>query len=133
MGYPRKTCEKLVMAADEDGNISFAQIRKVFPNHDSSFFYDLIGDDFVRTFPMGMDTRTLNKYRYETVMLFWETRPNDYVRGYEFKDSDQFRLSVSGLNIRDDCLERMKDRRLAITAAVAGIIAAIASVIALLR
>ena len=121
------------MAADEDGNISFAQIRKVFPNHDSSFFYDLIGDDFVRTFPMDMDTRTLNKYRYETVMLFWETRPNDYVRGYEFKDSDQFRLSVSGLNIRDDCLERMKDRRLAIIAAVAGIIAAIASVIALLR
>ena len=46
MGYSHKTCERLVMAADKDGSITFAQIRMAFPDHESSFFYDLIGDAF---------------------------------------------------------------------------------------
>ena len=126
MGYSYKTCERLVMAADKDGNITFAQIRRAFPDHESSFFYDLIGDAFQTPYTIAMNPN-------RNVMLFWDECPKDYIEGYEFKDSDRFQLSVSGLNIRDECVERMKDHRLAKICAASSIIAAIASVIALLR
>lgn len=131
MGYSRKTCERLVMAADEDGRITFAQIRKVFPDWDSSFFYDMIGDNFAYS-PLLNDARMSEK-RFETVMLFWETCPEDYVKGYIFKDTDLFNLSVKGEDIRYAYRESLRNRRIAKTAAIASVIAAVASVIALLR
>ena len=67
------------------------------------------------------------------VMLYGDECPKEYIEGYEFKDSDRFQLSVSGLNIRDECVKRMKDRKLALIAAISGSIAAIASVASLLR
>ena len=126
MGYSHKTCERLVMAADKDGSITFAQIRRVFPDHESSFFYDLIGDAFQTPYPIVMNPT-------RKAMLYWDKCPKEYIKGYEFKDSDRFQLSVIGLNIRDECVEQMKDRKLALIAAISGSIAAIASVVSLLR
>ena len=114
------------MAADKDGSITFAQIRRVFPDHESSFFYDLIGDAFQTPYPIVMNPT-------RKAMLYWDKCPKEYIKGYEFKDSDRFQLSVIGLNIRDECVEQMKDRKLALIAAISGSIAAIASVVSLLR
>ena len=141
MGYSRKTCERLVMAADEDGRITFAQIRKVFPDWDSLFFYDLIGDNFQAQplsnrlggdcfdAPIALEPRSASR----PVILFWEECPSDYIDGYEFKDTDTFYLSVIGEDIRYEYMSRQKDRRLAWIAAISSGLAAITSVIALLR
>ena len=133
MGYTRETCERLVMSADKDGKITFAQIRKIFPDRKDNFFYDLIGDSFRKNYVCGIDTRTMRDGFYNSVMLFWENCPDDYKEGYIFKDTDMFDLSVRAENLRYECEHRRRNERLAKTAAISGIIAAIASVIALLR
>lgn len=132
MIYNRRTFERLVMSANKDGIITFAQIRKIFPNHSDAFFYNIIGDKF-RLPPRSFDTRFLTNGFYESVMLIWVNCPNDYKQGYVFKDSDMFTLSVSAQNLRYEYQCRIKSERLAISAAISGAIAAIASVIALLR
>ena len=133
MGYTRESCERLVMSADKDGKIAFAQIRKIFPDRKDDFFYDLIGDSFRKDYACGIDTRTMRAGFYDSVMLFWENCPDDYKDGYIFKDTDTFDLSVPAENLRYECEHRRRNERLAKTAAISGIIAAIASVIALLR
>ena len=141
MGYTRKECEHLVMAADKDGKITFAQMRRAFPDCDSLFFYDLIGDNFQvqplsnrldENFfdaPVALEPRSASR----PVILFWEECPSDYIDGYEFKDTDTFYLSVIGEDIRYEYMSRQKDRRLAWIAAISSGLAAITSVIALLR
>ena len=133
MGYTRETCERLVMSADKDGKITFAQIRKIFPDRKDDFFYDLIGDSFRKNYALNIDTRIMRDGFYDSVMLFWENCPDDYKDGYIFKDTDTFDLSVPAENLRYECEHRRRNERLAKTAAISGIIAAIASVIALLR
>ena len=133
MDYPRKDIERLIMCASKNGTITFAQIRKVFPTLENAHLYPLIGDKFNEPIGYPEILQTLNPHNYDTVILFWKKCPHDYVKGYLFKDDDLFQLSVNGLNIRYEYEERMKDRRLARTAVVASIIAAFASVIALLR
>ena len=140
MGYTRKECERLVMSADRDGKITFFQIRRAFPDCDSSFFYDMIGDQLqmpalpefnqpFRDAPIAHAPRSADC----PIMLFWKHCPSDYMDGYEFKDSDTFYLSILGENLRYDYIERQKDRALAWWAVVSGSLAAITSVIALLR
>ncbi|MGP1365922.1 MAG: hypothetical protein ACTTKW_01185 [Schwartzia sp. (in: firmicutes)] len=133
MGYTRETCERLVMSADKDGKIAFAQIRKIFPDCKDNFFYDLIGDSFRKNYTLDIDLRTMRDGFYDSIMLFWEDCPDDYQDGYIFKDTDRFNLSVSAENLRYECEHRRRNERLAKTAAISSIIAAIASVIALLR
>lgn len=129
------------MAADKDGKITFAQMRRAFPDCDSVFFYDLIGDNFQAQplsnrlggdffdAPIALEPRSASR----PVILFWEECPSDYIDGYEFKDTDTFYLSVIGEDIRYEYMSRQKDRRLAWIAAISSGLAAITSVIALLR
>ena len=121
MGHSIKQCERLVLLANDDGYITFDQIQKEFPGLDNDDIYDWIGDSFKKT-------SLLEVYpirSYEGVMLFWEQCPDDYVKGYQFKPTDTFVLSVPGENLLYQLKKERCHKILSITAALGGIAAMI--------
>lgn len=131
MGYTLKTCERLVKCADKDGHVTFAAIRKAFPDYDDDFFYGLIGDalkpDKKQAHPVALAPRN-----HETIMLFWENCPEDYRKGYRFKDSYYFHLSVPGSNLFYQLQKEYHQKILDWAAAVGGIIGGICALISIL-
>lgn len=129
MGYSLKTCERLVKCADKDGHVTFAAIRKAFPDYDDDFFYGLIGDEF----QTEQRFRVVQPLRNNgTIMLFWVKCPADYRKGYQFKDSDLFELSISGSNLFYQLQKEHRQTLLNWAAAIGGIVGGICALISIL-
>ena len=124
MGFSKEEFETLAKLVDSGKN-TYADIHKAFPYWDDSAFYDLIGDPFNDPCPLALNS--------DTIMLFFEERPEDYTHGYRFKDSDSFMLSVTGHDILYQLRKERRQELLAVVAVVASIIAAICSLISIMR
>ena len=133
MGYTRADCERLVRLADKDGRITYAQIQKEFPEFSNSSIYDWIGDSFHRKSTWDFDHRALRENGGSNVMLFWDTCPDDYVEGYQFKPTDTFYLSVSGFDLRHQLKKEDHQTRLTHIGLLLSGIAAITGILALIR
>ena len=133
MGYTRADCERLVRLADKDGRITYAQIQKEFPEFSNSSIYDWIGDSFHRKSTWDFDPRALRENRWSNVMLFWDTCPDDYVEGYQFKPTDTFHLSVPGSNLLYQLKKEDHQTRLTRIGLLLSGIAAITGILALIR
>ncbi len=133
MGYTRADCERLVRLADKEGRITYAQIKKAFPEFSSSSLYDWIGDSFHHKSALDFDPRALRDNRWSNVMLFWDTCPDDYVDGYQFKPTDTFYLSVLGSNLLYQLRKEDQQARLTRLGLFLSGIAAITGVLALIR
>ena len=132
MGYTRADCERLVRLADKDGRITYAQIQKEFPEFSNSSIYDWIGDSFHRKSTWDFDHRALRENGWSNVMLFWDTCPDDYVEGYQFKPTDTFYLSVSGFDLRHQLKKEAYQNRLNWIAAIGGAVGGIGAIATLL-
>lgn len=133
MGYTRADCERLVRLADKDGRITYAQIQKEFPEFSNSSIYDWIGDSFHRKSTWDFDPRALRENGWSNVMLFWDTCPDDYVEGYQFKPTDTFYLSVPGSNLLYQLKKEDHQTRLTRIGLLLSGIAAITGILALIR
>lgn len=133
MGYTRADCERLVRLADKDGRITYAQIQKEFPEFSNSSIYDWIGDSFHRKSTWDFDHRALRENGWSNVMLFWDTCPDDYVEGYQFKPTDTFYLSVPGSNLLYQLKKEDHQTRLTRIGLLLSGIAAITGILALIR
>ena len=124
MGFTRQEFERLAKLID-DGKNTYADIHKAFPKWDDRCFYDLIGNSFNDPFPHVPNP--------DTIMLFFEERPEEYGHGYKFKDTDAFVLSVKGHDILHQLRKERQQEILTVVAAIASIIAAICSLVSIVR
>lgn len=128
--YTRKIYEKIVSLADKDGYISFDEIYTAFPESDSSFFYDLIDDDFKEN---GHPTVFKVFDRKQQPILSWVNCPPEYSYGYIFKPSDRFKLSAYGEDIQYELDKNRRNTFRVYVSLLLSLIAAIAAVISALR
>lgn len=124
MGFSKEEFESLAKLVDSGKN-TYADIHRAFPHWNDRCFYDLIGDPFNDPFPLALNP--------DTIMLFFEECPEDYTHDYQFKATDTFCLSVTGCDILYQPRKEKRYETLALVSAIASVIAAICSLISIIR
>lgn len=114
MSYTHEACEKLVMLADDNGNVFYKDIQKAFPDTSSDFLYDWIGDSFITQDDL-FDLRIVRSNPV-TPMLYWIDRPETYNDSYKFKPDDKFTLSTAGKDLRYQVLKERRQEELTVKA-----------------
>lgn len=114
MSYTHEACEKLVMLADDNGNVFYKDIQKAFPDTSSDFLYDWIGDSFITQDDL-FDLRIVRSNPI-TPMLYWIDRPETYNDSYKFKPDDKFTLSTAGKDLRYQVLKERRQEELTVKA-----------------
>ena len=126
MLFSIKDSEKLVRLAKGNGQITYEQINKTFPELSNDDLYDLIGTLFVYSPETGLDIRAHNDSFQKNALLLWINCPGDYHRGYQFKSSDTFSLAPHGEDILYEYEQHSDQMFYAKIAAAGGIISAAA-------
>lgn len=88
-----------LIALCDSGHNSYADFKETIPDLNSQTFYSYLADDYKLSEEMTMERLALGAIRHSRPHYFkFESVPNDFVYGYEFKLEDRFLLDVAGLN-----------------------------------